>query len=173
MREVTAEVTLVHADLIAIRYRLVGDIRALRVPGRDRLLDPERLWEHTCFEMFVASPDSDAYVEWNFSPTGQCARFEFSSYRRRERASAPVQAGVAVATEAGELRLDARAPLQHGVGAPAHIALAAVIEDAEGGLSYWAMRHPSDRPDFHHRGGFALALNPAASPVFVELGESP
>jgi hypothetical protein len=27
-------------------------------------------------------------------------------------------------------------------------------------LSYWALRHPASRPDFHHRGGFTLRYPP-------------
>ena len=37
--------------------------------------------------------------------------------------------------------------------------LSAVIE-ASDGLSYWALRHPADKPDFHDADGFALLLEP-------------
>jgi hypothetical protein len=33
-----------------------------------------------------------------------------------------------------------------------------VIEEAGGGISYWALAHPPGRPDFHHADGFALEL---------------
>jgi len=42
--------------------------------------------------------------------------------------------------------------------APLRLALAAVIEAEDGALSYWALRHPPGRPDFHHADGFALVL---------------
>jgi hypothetical protein len=38
------------------------------------------------------------------------------------------------------------------------IALAAVIEDDNGRLSYWALRHSPGKPDFHHPDGFALKV---------------
>ena len=38
------------------------------------------------------------------------------------------------------------------------IALAAVIEDEHGRLSYWGLRHPPGKPDFHHPNGFALQV---------------
>ncbi|MND06273.1 hypothetical protein D3C83_275510 [compost metagenome] len=38
------------------------------------------------------------------------------------------------------------------------VGLAAVIEAADGALSYWALRHAPAKPDFHHRDAFALAL---------------
>ena len=46
--------------------------------------------------------------------------------------------------------------------APAlRVALAAVIEENDGRLAYWALRHASDNPDFHHPEGFTLELRPA------------
>jgi hypothetical protein len=41
---------------------------------------------------------------------------------------------------------------------PLRIALAAVIEDENGRLSYWGLRHPPGKPDFHHPDGFALEV---------------
>jgi hypothetical protein len=38
------------------------------------------------------------------------------------------------------------------------IALAAVIEDDNGRLSYWGLRHAPGKPDFHHPNGFALEV---------------
>ena len=35
---------------------------------------------------------------------------------------------------------------------------AAVVEETDGRLSYWALTHPAERPDFHHRDGFVLPL---------------
>ncbi len=40
-----------------------------------------------------------------------------------------------------------------------HVGLAAVIEETNGRLSYWALAHPPGKPDFHHLDGFALALS--------------
>jgi len=38
------------------------------------------------------------------------------------------------------------------------LGLSAVIESADGRLSYWALRHPAPRPDFHQRAGWAARL---------------
>jgi hypothetical protein len=43
-------------------------------------------------------------------------------------------------------------------GARLTLALSAVIEDEDGVLSYWALKHPAGKPDFHHRDAFALEL---------------
>jgi hypothetical protein len=175
VREVAVEIGIEAPDVLVACFRILGDIERLRVPVA--ALDPDRLWEHTCCEVFVAPSASDRhvehvehahYVEWNFSVTGQFARFEFSSYRRRTTTVVRVPARLSVVAQDRELQIEARAPLRPGVGDSARIALATVIEDDAGTLSYWAMRHPSDRPDFHHADGFALALTLDPSPAVVD-----
>ena len=36
--------------------------------------------------------------------------------------------------------------------------LSAVIETTDGAMSYWALAHPSAKPDFHHPDSFVLDL---------------
>ncbi len=38
------------------------------------------------------------------------------------------------------------------------VGLSAVIEAIDGTFSYWALAHPSDKPDFHHPDSFVLEL---------------
>jgi hypothetical protein len=38
------------------------------------------------------------------------------------------------------------------------LSVAAVLEDRRGALSYWALAHPSERPDFHHPHSFVFWL---------------
>ncbi|HKY91696.1 MAG TPA: hypothetical protein VJM11_11685, partial [Nevskiaceae bacterium] len=37
----------------------------------------------------------------------------------------------------------------------------AVIETVDGGLSYWALAHGGERPDFHDPASFSLRIGPA------------
>ncbi|HWB81112.1 MAG TPA: hypothetical protein VG755_39385 [Nannocystaceae bacterium] len=160
--EVTVDVAL-DGETLVVAYRIVGT--GLRIP--DAPLDPLRLWAHTCGELFVMPAGGEAYVEHNFSPSGQAARFEFSGYR--QRTSAQHADAAVVATHDGRtLQIDARAALPSRVAA-ARIALTAVVEDQHGARSYWALRHPSERPDFHHPGGFALSLTVGATPAIVDI----
>ncbi len=51
--------------------------------------------------------------------------------------------------------------VRSAIGAPPYSAsLAMVLEDASGGLSYWACKHPSAQPDFHDRRGWPLVVYP-------------
>jgi hypothetical protein len=48
------------------------------------------------------------------------------------------------------------------------VALSAVIEEEGGMLSYWALKHPPGKPDFHHPDAFALELEPPDGEAFKE-----
>jgi hypothetical protein len=170
--EVTAEIGLDAAGTLVVAYRIVGDLARLRIPTEP--LDAEYLWKHTCFEMFVGPIAGDAYVEHNFSPNGQVARFEFAAFRQRVPAP-PAGADVSASStcEPSALTLDARATLPPDLGSPLSISLTAIVEDDAGGLSYWALRHPSGRPEFHDRAGRALSLTLGAVPAIVDAPGPP
>jgi hypothetical protein len=121
------------------------------------------LWNHTCFEAFVAPADAPDYHEFNFSPSLDWAIYRFSSYREgmssAEIGRAPE---ISVRRRDDGLELQSAVSLGHLIGlrdAPhLRIALAAVIEDENGRLSYWGLRHSPGKPDFHHPDGFALKV---------------
>lgn len=165
------EIEVQERRTLAIRYRVAGDTARLRIP--DARLDSERLWAHTCFELFMAPVAAERYLEHNFSPTGQSAQFAFASYRRRT-ASAFAGGRARPRVEPMALWLEARVPIPVDLGDVVRLSPTAVLEDTAGTLSYWAMRHPGDRPDFHDRRGFVLALTLGPSPSIVDAtAESP
>lgn len=125
-------------------FLLDADFTRLQIPPRRPARFVDGLWRHTCFEVFLATR-ARAYREYNFSPSGEWAAYSFSSYRRRsnERMTRPRWNGrVATVLARGRLRLG----------------LSAVIEEKNGTLSYWALRHAPGKPDFHHRRAFAMEL---------------
>ncbi|MNC96867.1 hypothetical protein D3C83_143500 [compost metagenome] len=38
------------------------------------------------------------------------------------------------------------------------LGICAVVEDRAQVLSYWALKHPAEKPDFHHADSFVVAL---------------
>ena len=103
----------------------------------------------------MAREREDAYLELNFSPSGEWAAYGFHSYRNAA-ALPELLPQIRVKRENPVLELDAEAPLD--ASGKLRIGLSAVIEDAEGNLSYWALAHAAGKPDFHHRDAFALEL---------------
>lgn len=150
---------------LIIAFRVWGDMARLLIPMMGASERTDLLWEHTCFEAFVASAGDSAYREFNFSPCGQWAAYAFSDYRQRDETLDLFEAPqIASWLFAGRLEIEAR--LAPG-GLPSRagglqIGLAAVIEAADvvdGSHSYWALHHPALRPDFHHRDAFTLELS--------------
>ena len=149
--------------ILHLSYKLTGDLTQIRIPAPQPPIATDGLWEHTCFEVFVAVEGDAGYHEFNFSPSGQWAAYAFSDYRVR-RAWAVSQLPVINITQSTRhLLLEAviaTADLpQNMAGKPFQLGLTAVIEANEGSRSYWALHHPEASPDFHHRAGFILSLN--------------
>jgi len=137
-----------------VHYRIEGAIDRLRIPAPAASQRAERLWEHTCCELFFTQTGAVAYREFNFSPSGQWAAYAFERYRAGAALPA-TDPDIVVRRAPGRLELEAR------VAAPAQrlrVGLCAVIEADDGALSYWALRHPGEKPDFHRVEAFALEL---------------
>lgn len=143
--------------ILAVGFTLEGKISRVRIPAPRPPRFAERLWQHTCCEIFIAQKGATRYREFNFSPSGEWAAYEFERYRE----------GVALADQALAphlvvRRTEARLELDASVPCPEQalsVALSAVVEDEAGVLSYWALKHPAGKPDFHHLAGFALELD--------------
>jgi hypothetical protein len=143
---------------LELRYRIEGDLERLRIPPRRAPAPGERLWQHLCCEVFVASAAAPAgagpYSEFNFSPSGEWAAYAFERYREGGPLAVS-DPGIAVRTD-GTLELSASVEVD--AAAKLRVALCVVVEELDGALSYWALRHPAPRPDFHHPDGFALEI---------------
>jgi len=142
-------------DFIGLRYTVFGHVGRVRWPGAAEPDRADGLWRHTCFEAFA--PTDDGYREFNLSPSGAWASYTFEGYRS---GMAPADERAQVLNlEATEAWVTLEALIEVPPGA-LRIGLAAVIEDIDGGISYWALAHAPGKPDFHHPDSFALTLPP-------------
>lgn len=162
-------------NALAFAYVLKGDLLRLRIPPPQPSLRADRLWQHTCFEAFVSVKGKAEYYEFNFAPSGEWAACSFQRYRVGTRFEADKLAPrIAVRKTANRLDLDAIVRLDYLPAIPPHaglqLALCAVIEDENGMLSYWALKHPPGKPDFHHRDSFVLGLEPSSVTAINDSG---
>ena len=103
--------------------------------------------------------DGPGYHEFNFSPSREWAVYAFRGYRDGGEPGVELPPGIVVRRTGGRLELDAEICQDFlPPGRPLRLGLSAVMEDADGELSYWALRHPQGKPDFHHTDAFALQL---------------
>ena len=152
-----------HQGYLTIRYELQGDIAKFLIPEPQPPSAADELWQHTCFEAFIAVVEEAPYYEFNFSPSGQWAAYAFDDYRARKAWQPSHAPAIHFARTDSQLVLTAvisEADLPDNPrNQPYRLGLTAVLETKVGDLSYWALFHPSGKPDFHHRNGFTLSLN--------------
>ncbi|HKA44926.1 MAG TPA: DOMON-like domain-containing protein [Burkholderiales bacterium] len=170
LRSVGARVRAVSGGALAVTYVFEGDLDRLRVPAPRIPRIANRLWQHTCCEIFIARKGLPEYHEFNLSPSGEWAAYAFRRYRDAapladESTARELDPRIAVRRAAGKLELDAMISLDRLSpvlqGLQLSLALSAVVESQDGLLSYWALRHPPGKPDFHHADAFALELDQA------------
>lgn len=161
LHSITAQVQRSHSAL-TLRFRLRGDLSQLVIPAPAPAEPRDGLWQHTCCEAFVRADGQERYQEFNFAPSGQWAAYEFQGYRNGMQ-PLPIAPQIQSAQDDAALLLTAAimlpAELHHR---PLLLGLSAVIELRRGGLCYWALAHPGERPDFHHRAGHVLAIEAPA-----------
>ena len=85
--------------------------------------------------------------------------YSFRGYRDAVALENELSQAIAVRHSMDRLELDSEiTPDLLPSGGPLRLGLSAVVEDADGVLSFWALRHPPGKPDFHHTDAFALQL---------------
>jgi hypothetical protein len=161
VHELSVQVARPDADELKLTYRLTGDLDALQLPALTAPVRTDGLWRHSCFEAFIGHAGGPDYWEYNFSPSGAWAAYQFSAYREGmapllKGAAPTVMPRVGTGTVEVSVRLDLSWLARGAVGL--RLGLAAVVEDRARVLSYWALKHPAEKPDFHHRDSFVVEL---------------
>lgn len=167
---VEVEIVMTDSDDVSLCYRVHGSGSV----ARPQWVSPARgddLWMTTCFELFLKPFGAETYLEFNFSPSGRWAAYRFDGYRAGRRDFDPeVMPFVERAPdlEPGETdliyALDADVDLRGTPPGRLRMGLSAVIEEADGTKSYWALAHPPGKPDFHDPACFAAELPAAKMP---------
>jgi hypothetical protein len=152
------------SGVLQITFRVDGDISRISISSPCVARQAGQLWRHTCFEAFIAVEGWPEYHEFNLAPSGEWAVYAFRDYRNGGPVSNKLtRPRIAARSTGGRFELEALIRLDvlsaAHTRAPLNVGLSAVIE-ANDGLSYWALRHPLDKPDFHDARGFALLLAP-------------
>lgn len=115
------------------------------------------LWRTTCFEAFIQPDGAESYTEWNFAPSGDWAAYDFTS-RRDGMANAEAPAPPYIRVEDNLTWWTLGATIAVPADRPFRLGLTAVIEEAEGTKSYWALGHGGASPDFHDPACFLVHL---------------
>lgn len=163
VKGVSVEIIYSERDGDLLLTYIVSGAEHVKLPERVSPHRSDRLWETTCFELFVREEKLDPYFEFNFSPSTQWSAYRFDRYREGMHdvplALDPhIHRGIDDSGHVIEVDVD----LSPFLDTSLCLGLSAVIEENDGTKSYWALAHPPGKPDFHHKDCFALTL-PAPS----------
>jgi hypothetical protein len=160
IRTIEARVIGHDENWLRLRWRIDGAGKLVVPPfaGKGRA---DGLWKTTCFEAFLQPQGGAAYTELNLSPSERWAAYDFAGYREGmvER-RLPHEPGCTMRVGTGLAIFDAAVPVGGLPELPADLGLSAVIEEEGGAISYWALAHPGEKPDFHNAACFAARLEP-------------
>jgi hypothetical protein len=164
VRRVAASIAREPGGALRLEYNVEGDIGRLRLPEATAAQRSDGLWQHCCFEAFLRAEGDDSYHEFNFAPSGAWAAYRFSAPRQGRESPDLAAPRIAFQRNAGTCHMTIGLPL---AGLPElararaiHAGLSAVIEDARGQLSYWALAHGAPQPDFHDPATFTWRVGP-------------
>lgn len=155
VRAVTASLSATATGCEA-EFRLEGHLPGVVIPPATTAARRDNLWQTTCFEIFWQPLGEERYREFNLSPSGQWAAYDFDSFREGMR-DAPVDA-VAIACSHDETGLILMARIAADLPVPAQVALNAVVEHADGAKQYWALAFPPGKPEFHSEANRTLIV---------------
>ena len=147
----------------ACNYTLSGDLDRIRWP--ERVSNPGRhgrLWEDTCFEMFLTHAADQSYTELNFAPNGNWNAYHFSGYRQGMKESDSIDnvtiESILTSKDTRRLEITFSGHHSRSVDNPVCVGVAAIVKNTQGHAAYFALNHPTTRPDFHRRENFSLEL---------------
>lgn len=162
-----------HQQMVSLTFRVEG-AHHFELPSLESAVKREmNLWEKSCFEIFIRPLNTEAYLEFNLSPNGDWNAFVFKDYRTplmedgaltlAPMQKDPVCATTGIPRSDAPWRLDVQIDLSHlpkefHLPANRMIGLSCVLKDLKGGLHYFALSHPGEKPDFHHQESFQLRL---------------
>jgi hypothetical protein len=160
---IDAHVELKPGGLLWMRYHVECEQPAIILAGPEEPNRTDFLWKHTCFETFITREDQSNYIEFNFCPSSRWAAYQFTDYREGA-ADLPVETAPEIYLEASEshiaIEVDLLLPKAWRDGEML-MGITTIIEDKDEELSYWALKHPGEKQEFHDRSCFILPLSAA------------
>lgn len=158
--EITSELNL-SEDAVYISYKITGSLDELDLgdgtPVHERKI---KLWEKTCFELFIKN-SKDQYIEFNFSPVFEWNCFFFnkkgdplSPWIKIDHIASDILLSKDIFHIIVEIKKDQFPPHFFDVKQDMSAGITSVIKNKLGHLSYWALSHEADRPNFHHFDSF-------------------
>lgn len=144
-------------SILTFRFQLAGFPLQLDDQPLTGTPSKKDLWRETCFELFIKSASGSEYLEWNFSASGEFRMYHFEDIRKPHKREVD-RNGVAPSflditsnphNLTFTLRLNSE-KISELLGSPPWVIQPTFVFVQDATPTYWAEKHPSREPDFHH-----------------------
>ncbi len=151
-----------HAGTLKINFELSAPLNQIIIPAlAEKPTRKNRLWEDTCFELFIGIKGTDPYWEFNLSPSGYWNVFRFDDYRKgmtEETTFSRLPFYVTHTPDSLKMFLEIKMNELLPPDQLLNAGISAVIKNNHGDITYWALTHPGPKPDFHLKDAFCIEL---------------
>ncbi|OGQ86227.1 MAG: hypothetical protein A2512_07585 [Deltaproteobacteria bacterium RIFOXYD12_FULL_56_24] len=159
---VTIRGAIAHTEqALVLSFLLQGNLGGLVLPTATEEKRCDNLWQATCLEMFWAEEGEKNYWELNLAPSGAWNVYAFTGYRTGMREEGRIGEPIITTHRTADsfsLTAELRIGILHLDNAPLRVGVSTVLKHRDSRLSYWALAHPEERPDFHAPKTFLLLV---------------
>ena len=151
---ITVKATIkLHQNHLILEYQILGNLSNYHFPKTTTQQRADNLWLDTCFELFVASTNSNSYWEINISPSTKWNIYHFSNYKDGMRKSDIISTPT-IKTDKyhDEYVLSFESIIsQDCFDQGLLINLCVILLDKKGVRHFYAIKRREGSPDFHDR----------------------
>ena len=138
-------------EFLIIKYYWKNSSELLFPPSENIPQRKHNLWKETCLEFFLLNEEKGEYLEFNFSPNQDWNCYHFLSYRKGMSEYSIVQPIFKMTENSLEVRIEL-----NGIDFQQYssIQISVVAKDKQQRIHYYALNHPTQKPDFHNTDHF-------------------
>lgn len=149
-------------NILTIQFHINDPLQEIDWPKKNRIERQDYLWENTCFEAFISTPNQSNYFELNLSPSLAWNLYRFTDYRTPNdmppiRVAEPALLKFEINDRLITVDIDLNA--LKIADQEITLGLTAVIKTAES-IDYLSIHHPKSEADFHDSMGWTIRLLP-------------
>jgi len=145
-----------HHNHLILEYQILGNLSNYHFPKITTQQRADNLWLDSCFELFVASTNSNSYWEINISPSTKWNIYYFTSYKEGMRKSDIISTPTIKIDRYHDKyvlsfeSIISKDCFDQGL----LINLCVILLDRKGVRHFYSIKRREDSPDFHDRDYF-------------------
>jgi len=137
-------------NLLHLTFKVSGDLENYKLPKTKKEERKDELWRESCFELFLATEEDEAYYEFNFSPTLAWNVYRLEYYRAEPKMIDEVELVEFEVKQTKEtlfieIILDVQTLKFNSYN------LATILLNNQEEREFWSLKAKGDTPDFHSR----------------------